>query len=153
MLLGNRFMIFFHAGKPIAQQRPRFANGIVYDPQSKEKTRMKFEFANQFRSQGCLNALEGPIAAKVDILCPIPASWSKKHKESVLSGVANYVTSRPDLDNYIKFVFDVLNKIAYNDDSQIVSLSSKKIYSKTPGVTIEISKIEENIAPDEDDHV
>ena len=128
---------------------------IAYDPQSKLKNEVKAEFAKQFQSQGGLKPLEGAIYAAVDIRCPIPVSWSKKRKISVLTGTDNFVTSRGDLDNYIKFVFDVLNKIAYDDDSQIVALTAKKTYSGNPGVTIELTEIEADKEPEieEADHV
>lgn len=133
-------MRFYHQGNPIAKQRHRMANGIAYDPQFKEKNKMKMEFASQFRSQGYLNALEGPIAAEVKVRYQIPKSWSKKRKIT-----ANYKTSRPDLDNIIKFVLDVLNQIAYKDDAQIVSLLSQKKYSDKPGVEIILFKIEDTM--------
>jgi len=136
-------MRFYHQGKPIAKQRHRMANGIAYDPQSNEKRGMKFEFANQFRQQGYLNTLEGPIEAALDIRVQIPKSWSKKRKESCL--IKNeFVVARPDLDNYEKFVLDVLNGIAYHDDSQIAKLSSQKRYSNNPGIEINLFQIEAN---------
>jgi len=136
---------FNHLGKPIAKNRPRFANGVVYDSQNKEKLKMKWDFADQFRSQGFLSTLEGPIIATVDIRHPIPKSWSKKRKVSVLTGNDKFVTTKPDIDNICKWYFDVLNQIAYNDDSQIVSLTSKKTYSNNPGVEITLFRMEDKL--------
>jgi len=131
-------MLFYHQGKPVAKQRHRMAGNIAYDPQSKIKNALKFEFAKQHRDQGYLNALQGAIRAKVDVCCQIPKSWSKKRQ---LESLGRYVITRPDLDNYEKFYFDVLNGIAYKDDSQIVSIFSQKRYSYIEGVEINLTQL------------
>jgi len=136
-------MKFYQAGKPLAQQRHRMFRNIAYDPQSSIKKKINAEFTKQFQRQGYLKPVDGAISATVTILHPIPQSWSKKHKASVLTGMDNFVTSRTgDIDNICKLYFDVLNKLAYKDDAQIVSLFSQKRYSEIPGVEINLSKIE-----------
>jgi Holliday junction resolvase RusA-like endonuclease len=35
---------------------------------------------------------------------------------------------KPDCDNILKAYFDAMNKIVYDDDSQIVEIYSKKVY-------------------------
>jgi len=47
-------------------------------------------------------------------------------------------TSRPDLDNYIKLVFDALNKVYYLDDSQITNIIATKQYSDHPRTIVRI---------------
>jgi len=135
------YMHFYHSGAPIAKKRHRMANGIAYDTQSKIKRNLKWEFAAQFRNQGYLKPICGPIACHLDISVQIPASWSKKRKKAALS---QFVTSRPDLDNYEKMYLDVLNKIAYEDDSQIASIISNKRYNNKPGVSITLIPLEDN---------
>ena len=133
-------MKFIYKGKPIAKQRPRFARGIAYDPQSSINKKIKIEFASQFRSQGCLKALEGAISAQIDIQCPIPKSWSKKRRIEALD---QFVTSKTgDIDNVIKQVFDNLNNIAYHDDAQIAKVYAQKTYSNDPGVRIVLTEID-----------
>ena len=48
-------------------------------------------------------------------------------------------TGRPDVDNYAKAVMDALNGIAYNDDSQVACLTSRKQYAAAHGVLIQIT--------------
>lgn len=52
---------------------------------------------------------------------------------------------RRDLDNigafFFKVFLDALNKVAYHDDTQIVSLSMEKFYSDSPRVEVTISSI------------
>ncbi len=136
-------MKFYQAGVPVPKKSYRTSKGRRYDPQHSEKMKLKWSFAAQFREQGFLKPLEGPIEAFVEIYCSVPKSWSKKRREEALSEFA-YVETRPDADNYLKFYFDVLNKIAYKDDSQIASVSSDKRYNNKPGVEITLFPLENN---------
>jgi Holliday junction resolvase RusA-like endonuclease len=45
---------------------------------------------------------------------------------------------KPDIDNVLKIVLDALNGVAYKDDSRVVSVSGRKIYSMTPKIVIEM---------------
>jgi Holliday junction resolvase RusA-like endonuclease len=47
-------------------------------------------------------------------------------------------TSRPDIDNLIKFVFDSLNGVFWSDDSIISDIISHKFYDVRPRTEIEI---------------
>jgi Holliday junction resolvase RusA-like endonuclease len=51
-------------------------------------------------------------------------------------------TKKPDSDNIAKIILDSLNKVAYNDDSQIVEIAVKKLYSLTPRVELVLSRAE-----------
>jgi len=135
-------MKVYYEGKPLAQQRHRMFRNIAYDPQSAIKKKINAEFAKQIKAQGDLKPLEGAILATVTILHPIPKSWSKKRMEKANG---QFITSRPDIDNICKLYFDVLNKLGYHDDSQIVALFSEKKYSKNPGVEITLNSLEENM--------
>ena len=135
-------MKFYHKGKPIAKQRHRTTRtGITYDPQYDKKLEMKFDFAAQNRQQGYLKPIQGAISAILDIKYPISKSWSKKRKLSVLTGIDSFANKKPDIDNVVKWYFDILNQIAYDDDSQIVSVFAKKTYSENPGVEINLTQL------------
>lgn len=126
---------------PHAKKRHRMANGIAYDPQSKTCNAYKWLFA-QFMRERDLKMLNGPIAAYLMIDVPMPPSWSKKRKEEMRG---QYVTSRPDNDNYEKFYFDVLNGIAYPDDAFIALNWTQKIYADKPRVVIELNPLGGNM--------
>ena len=55
-----------------------------------------------------------------------------KEKQIILPGI------RPDLDNYIKFLVDVLHNVIFDDDKRVVSLDSNKYYSLEPRTEINI---------------
>jgi Holliday junction resolvase RusA-like endonuclease len=57
-----------------------------------------------------------------------------------------YPITRPDIDNFVKVIFDALNKIVFEDDSQIVEEYSRKVYAANPGVLIEIAPLGTEVA-------
>jgi len=111
---------------------------ITYDPQHQEKIRTKNIIRHQM-AQNNYSILENcPLEIEVLSFVEIPQSLSVKKQEE-LDGT--YCYKRPDIDNYCKNYFDILNEIAYKDDGQIASLISKKIYSKNPRVEITLNSI------------
>lgn len=113
---------------------------ITYDPQHQAKMRTKALIRLQM-DQNNYNILENcPLEIEVLSFVEIPQSLSQKKKDE-LEGT--YCYKRPDIDNYCKNYFDILNEIAYKDDGQISSLISKKIYSKNPRVEITLNSIGE----------
>lgn len=128
-------------GNPIAKQRPRFAkNGRAYDKQSKEKRITRCQIMNEMANRSILRRLQGPISIKMIFHMPIPSSWSQRRSKSVLGKPHS---CRIDIDNAVKFYFDVMNQLIYDDDAQVSELYCKKIYSDKPRVCIEINEIKE----------
>ena len=74
---------------------------------------------------------DGPVEVKIKIFIRIPVAFTKKKRDDARNGFLR-PTSRPDIDNYIKAICDAMNKIVYNDDSQIVDIDVKKYYSDLP---------------------
>lgn len=128
---------------PVAKGRPRFAKrGKFVRAFTPEKT-MRFE--EQVADAGGaamagMELLEGALKFEAVFDLPIPKSWSAKNQADARSGMLR-PTSRPDLDNYIKGVFDGLNNVVWHDDSQVVSLVSHKRYAETPCVHIRVAPI------------
>lgn len=87
----------------------------------------------------CSEPLSQPIEAEIHFFHPIPASWSKKRQEAARVGETMPVV-KPDIDNCVKGVFDALNKIAWNDDNQVVSLVTHKHYSDKPRIVIKLKE-------------
>lgn len=85
---------------------------------------------------------ESPILADITFYMPMPTSWSGKKKERMNGAVH---TSKPDIDNLVKGLFDSLNKIAWKDDNQVYEVHSKKLYSYNPGIGIEIWELEDEM--------
>lgn len=65
----------------------------------------------------------------------IPNSKSKKIKQQMLDGYILPI-KKPDMDNIVKVVADALNGVAYHDDTQIVYVEAKKVYSSIEGLDV-----------------
>lgn len=130
-------------GNPVPQARPRFyrnKNHVgAFDPKSKEKEQCKWQIKSQFKE----SLLTMPLAVDVIFFMPIPKSSSKLKKRQMENGVLSHI-KKPDIDNLQKFVLDCLNKIVFEDDSQIVEIRAKKIYSVEPRTLIRIIPLSED---------
>lgn len=130
-------------GEPIAQGRPRAstANGYVkmYDPKKSREFKQYVRLvASQHRPQ---ELLTGPLKMKVKVFKPTLKSFSQKKKAAAEKGEIRPIT-KPDVDNYIKSVFDGLNQVIWKDDSQVVDLQVSKFYSENPRIEVEIRELE-----------
>lgn len=76
--------------------------------------------------------LQGALAVQVTFLMARPKSAKKRE----------YVTVRPDLDNYIKALLDALNEVVWLDDAQIVDLHASKEYDDNPCIILGVSPLE-----------
>lgn len=128
-------------GEPIAKIRPRFKRRgqfvSTYDPQEKLKDGYSWQVKSQYRSP----PLTCPIFLDVCFHMPIPKGTSKIRQRQMCAGLIHHI-KRPDLDNLVKFL-DYLNGIIFENDSQIVELRAKKIYSSNPGTVIRIKTFDE----------
>lgn len=127
---------------PKARHRSRISRGriITYDPQHGEKIQTKWLMSKIMREKNYEIIESGAISCDVLSYVQIPKSLSLK-KQKELEGMP--CDRRPDIDNYCKNYFDILNGIAYHDDGQIANLWAQKIYSKNPRVEIIVNKIGE----------
>lgn len=125
-------------GEPIAKARPRFSKyGHAYTPKKTAQYEKKIKDA--YRTQPNTFKFERSAALMVSIIfsMPIPQSYSKKRRKWILDGYEHY-TKKPDIDNLAKAVLDALNGVAWEDDSQIVTLNLRKEYSEHPSVWVSI---------------
>ncbi len=118
---------FVVVGEARAKGRPRFANGIAY---TDKKTVAYENLVKMYASEAIAgkDQLQPPIIANINVSYQLPKSKSPKknwHK-----------TSRPDLDNICKAILDSCNKIIFNDDSEVISLSIRKFYGEKSEVEV-----------------
>ena len=119
-------------GIPIAKKRPRFARRgkfvTTYSDQQTEEGRFYLEAKQQI----CCKALNGtPVHIKLTFEMPRPKSHygTGRNAGKLKPSAPEEHTSKPDLDNLIKFVFDCLNGLAWVDDTQVIGMSAEKIYA------------------------
>lgn len=125
-------------GKPIAQKRPRFSRGRIYNPMSIEKTEVKNTLKYNIPKNGLYFDSEQLLKINIIFYTPLPKQCSKA-KKTALEG--SFDKTRPDLDNYVKFYLDAFNEIIYEDDKNIVSLHAEKRKSKNPRVKVEVQSV------------
>ena len=81
-----------------------------------------------------------PLKVTIMAYYPIVKSTSKKKKQQMLEDLM-FPTKKPDIDNIAKSILDALNKLAYRDDTQVVTLHMEKHYAEDPRVEVEIEEI------------
>ena len=125
------FQVMFSVeGTPIGKGRPKFARrGNFVSTYTPTKTRdYESLIAEAARiAMSTAEPLKTPVAAYIYITVPIPQSYSKKRSAACLDG-SERPCKKPDCDNIVKAFLDAMNKIVYEDDSQIVSIHATKRY-------------------------
>lgn len=86
--------------------------------------------------------LTGPVSVALSIECLVPASWSGKKQRQALAGEV-MPTSKPDIDNVVKAVFDGMNGVLWRDDVLVVDLRVRKRFSTTPCVRVSVALLHE----------
>ena len=99
----------------------------TYDPSSKDKK----DFVNKIANLIPDKPLEGALKAKLFFYEKRPKSHYRtgKYSHILKDKSPKYNMSKRDLDNFIKFILDALNKLLYLDDSQIIEIEAGKYYS------------------------
>lgn len=106
--------------------RPRVFSGHAMTPKDTVSYENWVRFC--YQQQGG-KIIEGPIRAKIFVYHKIPKSYSKKRIKAIREGL-EYPQKKPDADNIAKIILDSLNKIAYDDDSQVVELAIIKRWTE-----------------------
>ena len=115
---------------PVGKGRPKFARrGNFVSTYTPTKTREYEDLIRDAAKQamGSNEPLKTPVAAYIYITVPIPQSYSKSRSKACLEGWER-PCKKPDIDNIIKAYLDSMNGIVYDDDTQVVSLHSTKVY-------------------------
>lgn len=133
-------------GDPKAQKRHRYrrtSNRIItYDPSSKDKDAL-----------AKLMALSMPSTPFKEPVCVMLKFYMKRPKKHFRTGkYSNQLkpnqptdhTNRPDIDNLIKLFLDAGNKVLWEDDSYVVGIYAKKMYSRNPRTEVELWMPEED---------
>lgn len=134
---------FVVPGKPVPQGRHRTTKtGITYTPVNTREYKNLIALAAQQAMSG-REPLKGAVAATIDVIMPIPSSWSKKKQEMALRGEI-LPAKRPDWDNYGKILSDGAEGVCYMDDKQICDARVTKRYGAIPKMIVCITRMGEN---------
>lgn len=73
--------------------------------------------------------LDGPIRVRIEVYYQIPKSYTKGKRLACKHNITP-PCKKPDADNIAKIILDSLNKIAFDDDSQVVDLTVIKRWTE-----------------------
>ena len=133
--------------EPIGKARPRVtARGKFAHAYTPKKTKdYELKIKNEYiKKYGYNNILKGPLEAEAYAYFSIPKSSTINEKSNMLNNIIKH-THKPDLANFDKAIFDALNGVAFEDDSQIVKLKSEKRYSDSPKVVLKLKEIKYDV--------
>lgn len=127
-------------GRIRGKQRPRFntQSGKAFTP--KDTITYENWIKCCYREQSG-KWLEGAIRARIEVYYKIPKSYTKKRVQAIRDGL-EMPLKKPDSDNIAKIVLDSLNKIAFDDDAQVVELTVIKRWTEeTERIEFELEEI------------
>jgi Holliday junction resolvase RusA-like endonuclease len=130
-------------GEPHAQMRHKtFKRGSftgAYDPSAD----IKKDFLMTVQHNAPKEPILGPIMVTVVFYFGRVKSHYKTGKNSSMlrDDCPEWHTSRKDIDNLQKLIFDALNGIFWRDDAQICWVEAQKKYSESPRTEITITTL------------
>lgn len=131
---------FVVPGKPIGKGRPRIGKVGTHARMFTPKETVAYEGLIAHAAQIAMagrDLIPHPVMVELQILLPIPQSKSKKWKAQAVAGQV-FPTTKPDMDNVIKAIYDGLNGVVWRDDVQVVDAIVRKRYAETPCVRVRI---------------
>jgi Holliday junction resolvase RusA-like endonuclease len=135
-----RQVIFTIRGEPRGKGRPRFTKtGRVYTPT--ETAQYESLVGLSYRNSAKGYKFTSPVRVTIKAFHKPPKGKSKKVTEDMLNGRI-LPTKRPDVDNIAKIILDGLNKVAWDDDTQVIEMMVTKRYSEEPLVAVIIEEID-----------
>ena len=130
-------------GDPKGKGRPRFSRAGKFTRVYTDKQTLDYEAVIKFfaaQAMGSTDLLETPVSVFLYIRHAVPQSYSKKRTEACLSGLEQ-PCKKPDIDNIVKTFLDGMNGAIFKDDTQVVDLHVKKVYSALPGVDVMVMEV------------
>jgi len=126
-------MIYIIPGDPIPLARARYGNRRVWDSQKETKLISSISLNRQHDTNPLFT---GPLHMDLIFFIELPHNRRKPYKNQF-----DYHYYKPDLDNLIKYCCDISNKILYDDDCVVASITAKKIYDYEPRTQITIREL------------
>jgi Holliday junction resolvase RusA-like endonuclease len=134
---------FVIPGTPVGKGRPKFARrGNFVTTYTPEKTAI-YENLVKVKAQEAMTGravIEGAVSVVVSLYVTPPASWSQKKQRAALAGEI-FPTTKPDVDNVIKGIFDACNEIVWRDDKQACDVRVIKRYDQTARAAVEVRSL------------
>jgi len=125
------------SGDPVPWAAHRGYGKRAFNPRKEQREKYQWQIKAQYNQ---LDPLSGPLKVDYTYFVGIPKSTSKIRRMQMLNGKMHPIT-RPDIDNYDKFLSDCLTDIVWQDDSQVIEKMSRKIYGEREKTIIRIESL------------
>lgn len=124
--------IFEVLGKIRSKERPRINRYTmnIYTPTGTKS--YEYQIAQAYRTMFS-SKMNGDI--KVEIIAHFKISKANTKKIKPLTNC----TKKPDIDNIVKVVLDGLNKVAYEDDKQVIEVKALKVWDVVDYLQIKLT--------------
>jgi Holliday junction resolvase RusA-like endonuclease len=120
------FVLYTLLGDPIPLARARIGQSAdrFWDSQKQIKLASSLNIKNQhvFADGSLRPFYKGPLHLNVTFFMKMFKTGKQRPGQ--------YHVFKPDTDNMIKFICDICNNLLFHDDSQISSISARKVYSR-----------------------
>lgn len=123
-------------GKAVGKARPRDNGDHFYTPQNTRDYERKVKAC--YRQVCNSDPTDKPVAVNIYVYMSVAKSLSKKKREQILMSPP---MKKPDIDNIAKIILDALNRLAWNDDKQVVKLSVRKEWGNEERVHVIITEV------------
>ena len=131
--------------QPFGQMRPRFSSRGKFhkaykDPKQKERESVLIDCLSEFIPE---KPIEGGIQLEIMAYMPRPMAHyrGKPKKVNLRPSAPIWHTKKPDADNLLKMIKDVMTGRFFKDDAQVCDESIKKLYSEFPRWEIELTQV------------
>ena len=133
-------MIVTVEGEIVGKQRPRVCRYGTYTPK-RTKDYEQLIRSSYITQYGRFFEKGIPVQINIKAYKKPPKSTTKKNLRLIEKGLYQW-TKKPDLDNICKSVLDSLNKVAYEDDGQVIKLKASKEYTlQEERIEIEVKEV------------
>ena len=133
-------MIVTVEGTIVAKARPRVCKHGTYTPKRTKDYEQLIR--NSYITQYGKFFEKGiPVQINIKAYKKPPKSTTKKNLKLIERGLFPW-TKKSDIDNICKSVLDSLNKVAYEDDGQVIKLKASKEYTlQEERIEIEVKEV------------
>lgn len=128
----------------VPASRPRVTRfgSYIAEPYNTFKKQF-FAFSKENLTKYGKKYLNEPLSIDISFYREIPKSYTKKKRQLVLEQGS---IIKPDIDNYFKSILDSMNGIFYTDDSYVVELSGRKLYTEqNSNIVLKIQKFNNKV--------
>lgn len=127
-------------GTIVAKARPRVCRGHTFTPKKTKDYEQLIR--NNYKSQDGTFFEKGiPVQVSIKAYKKPPKSTTKKNLKLIEQGLYPW-TKKVDIDNICKSVLDALNKVAYEDDGQVIKIKASKKYTlQEERIEIEVKEV------------